>query len=462
MSYKFSAKEVTEVLDMLLFQNLDIRAVTLSINISPAISHDINITLTRIEKTMKKYTTKFYNVVNEVSEKYGVKIVTKRLSLTPISLFLEPLSYDLNLLESKKNAIEIAKLIDKIAVEDKVDFVGGYAAFVHKGETKGDVVLMESLPEVLASTKTINSMINVASTQTGINMDAVRVMAKKIKEVSEVTENGIGCTRLVVSANTPEDNPFMPGGYHGFGENEASVNVAISGPGVIENVVRNLEASDFRTLHEAIKRAAFKVTRLGELVGRKVAESLGVAFGSVDISLAPSPKIGDSIAGVIEAMGLESAGVHGTILALAILTDAVKKGGAMAVSHIGGLSGAFIPVSEDSLMTEAFRRGSMSIEELHALSAVCNTGVDMVAIPGGTPVNIIAGIIADEMAIAVTLDKSLGVRIIPVPGKKEGEEIDFGGLLGKATIVKVRNLDNSKFVERKGVVPPFVERLRKG
>ncbi|MBO3763407.1 MAG: DUF711 family protein, partial [Candidatus Brockarchaeota archaeon] len=358
--------------------------------------------------------------------------------------------------------IEIAKLIDKIAVEDKVDFVGGYAAFVHKGETKGDVVLMESLPEVLASTKTINSMINVASTQTGINMDAVRVMAKKIKEVSEVTENGIGCTRLVVSANTPEDNPFMPGGYHGFGENEASVNVAISGPGVIENVVRNLEASDFRTLHEAIKRAAFKVTRLGELVGRKVAESLGVAFGSVDISLAPSPKIGDSIAGVIEAMGLESAGVHGTILALAILTDAVKKGGAMAVSHIGGLSGAFIPVSEDSLMTEAFRRGSMSIEELHALSAVCNTGVDMVAIPGDTPVNIIAGIIADEMAIAVTLDKSLGVRIIPVPGKKEGEEIDFGGLLGKATIVKVRNLDNSKFVERKGVVPPFVERLRKG
>lgn len=462
MSYKFSAKEVTEVLDMLLFQNLDIRAVTLSINISPAISHDIDTTLIRIEEIMKKYTSRFSDVVDEISEKYGVKIVTKRLSLTPISILLEPLSYNLSLVDSKKNALKIARQIDKIALEEKIDFVGGYAAFVHKGETKGDIVLMESLPEVLASTKTINSMVNVASTETGINMDAVRVMAKKIKEVSETTENGIGCTRLVVSANTPEDNPFMPGGYHGIGESEASVNVAISGPGVIENVVRNLKDSDFRTLHDAIKRAAFKVTRLGELIGRKVAEGLGVNFGAVDISLAPSPKIGDSIAGVIEAMGLESTGAHGTILALAILTDAVKKGGAMAVSHIGGLSGAFIPVSEDSLMVEAFKRGSMSIEELHALSAVCNTGVDMITIPGDTPTSIIAGIIADEMALAIALDKSLGVRIIPVPGKKAGEEVNFGGLLGSSVVVDVKNFDNSSFINRRGIVPPFVERLRKG
>jgi uncharacterized protein (UPF0210 family) len=463
MAYRFSSKEVTEVLDMLLFQNLDIRAVTLSVNIAQAASHDIRVTSSRIEEILKKHVSKFSSVVDEVSEKYGVKIVTKRLSLTPISFLLEPLCYEKNIEESKKNALEIAKLIDRIAVENKIDFVGGYAAFVHKDETHGDVALIESIPEVLSSTNTINSVVNVASTETGINMNAVKKMARKIKETSELTKNGIGCTRLVVTANAPEDNPFMPGSYHGVGESEASINVAMSGPGVIENAIRNLRDDvDFRTLHDTVKRAAFKVARLGELIGKKVAESLGVSFGAVDISLAPSPKVGDSIAGILEAMGLESTGTHGTILALAILTDAVKKGGAMAVSHVGGLSGAFIPVSEDALMMEAFRRGSMSIEELHALSAVCNTGVDMLPIPGDTSAETIAGIIADEMALAITLDKSLGVRVIPVPGKKAGDEVEFGGLLGKSVVAEVKRFSNEKLINKKGTVPPFVERLKKG
>jgi hypothetical protein len=459
----FSSKEVTEILDMLLFQNLDIRAVTLSINIAPVASHDLGIALGRIDEIVNSRVKNFSNIVDEVSKKYGIKIVTKRLTLTPISIILEPLSYNKSVEEAKKEAIEIAKFIDKLATENKIDFVGGYSAFVHKGETRGDLILMESLPETLTSTKRINSAINVASTETGININAIKIMAKKIKETSEATENGIGCTRLVVTANAPEDNPFMPGGYHGLGEPEATINVAISGPGVVENVIKSCGAkTDFRTLHDSIKRAAFKITRLGELIGKKVAESLNVSFGAVDISLAPSPKVGDSVAGVLEAMGLESTGAHGTLLAMAILMDAVKKGGAMAVSRIGGLSGAFIPVSEDSIMVNAFRKGSMSIEELYALSAVCNTGVDMLPIPGDTPEEIIAGIIADEMALATTLDKSLGVRIIPVPGSKAGDEVDFGGLLGKSVVVDVKKFSNKKLIERSGSVPPFLERLKIG
>ena len=458
----FTPEEIGEVIEMLLFQDLDIRSVTLGLNIQSCISTNPGDVISCIEEKLREYSQRLVKAVDKVCNKYGVKVVTKRVALTPISIVLEPVA-SRSIEKGIELGVEIAKAVDRVATHTGVDYVGGYTAFVHKGFTPGDIAVIESFPDALASTQTVASMVNVASTYTGINVDAVNKVSPKILELAHKTDKGIGCTRFTVMANAPEDNPFIPGAYHGLGEPEAVINVAVSGPGVIEAVVRRLgERTDMRTLHDYIKRFAFKITRLGELIGREVAKEMGVQFGIVDLSLAPSPKIGDSVAKILEAMGLEIAGAPGSVAALYILVDAVKKGGAMATSSIGGLSGAFIPVSEDWGMTVAAMKGAITIDRLEAMMAVCNTGIDMVAIPGDTPPEVIAALILDVMAIAIALDKALGVRVIPVPNAKPGDVVDFGGLLGKTVVMNIPRYNVKKFVERGGLIPPPTRRLDKG
>ncbi|MEL9940557.1 MAG: PFL family protein [Ignisphaera sp.] len=458
----FAPEEIGEVVEMLLFQDLDIRSVTLGLSIQDCISHNVADSIGCVERKVGVYGEKLVKAVDKVANKYGVKIVTKRIALTPISIVLEAIAKN-SIDKAVEAGIEIAKAIDRIATSIGIDYVGGYSAFVHKGFTHGDIAVIESFPDALASTQTIASMINAASTYTGINVDAVNTVSRKIVDLAHKTPKGIGCTRFAVMANAPEDNPFVPGAYHGLGEPETVVNVAVSGPGVIEAVIKRLgEKADMRTLHDYVKRAAFKITRLGELIGREVAKEIGAQFGIVDLSVAPSPKIGDSVARILEAMGLEVAGAPGSIAALYILVDAVKKGGAMATSSIGGLSGAFIPVSEDWGMTRAAMLGAITIDRLEAMMAVCNTGIDMVAIPGDTPPETIAALILDVMAVGIALDKALGVRIIPVPNAKPGDVVDFGGLLGSTVVMNVPRYDTKKFVERGGLIPPSIKRLDKG
>ncbi len=458
----FSPEEISEVIEMLLFQELDIRAVTLGLSLQDCVSQEPGKMISRVEEKIGEYASRLASAVDRVAEKYGVRIVTKRIAITPVSVLLEPIA-SRGVDKAVETSLELAEAIDRAARKNRVDYVGGFAAFVHKGFTPGDKAVIESIPEALARTESLSAMVNVASTMTGINMDAVNMMGHKILETSRKTPRGIGCARLVVMANAPEDNPFMPGAYHGLGEPEAVVNVAVSGPGVIENAVRKLGLkTDFRTLHDTIKRVAFKITRLGELVGREVARELNAEFGIVDLSIAPSPKMGDSIARILEAMGLEVAGAPGSIAALYILVDAVRKGGAMATSSIGGLSGAFIPVSEDAGMSLAVEKGAINIDRLEAMMAVCNTGVDMVAVPGDTSPHTISAIIADVMAVAIALDKALGVRIIPVPGARPGDKVEFGGLLGSTTIVRIPEFSSRNFVSRGGIIPPPAKRLERG
>lgn len=458
----FSPEEISEVVEMLLFQDLDIRSVTLGLSLQDCISSNEDEAILCIEEKLNLYSKKLVKAVDNVSKKYGVRIVTKRIAVTPISIIVEPLIRR-GFEEACSIAIDIAKALDRIAIANHIDYVGGYAAFVHKGFTQGDKVIIETLPKALSATQTLAGMVNAASTSTGINVDAVIDVSRKILEIANSTPKGLGCTRFTVMANAPEDNPFIPGAYHGLGEPEAVVNVAVSGPGVIEAAINRLgEKVDMRTLHDTIKRTAFKITRLGELVGREVAKEAGVSFGIVDLSLAPSPKIGDSVARILEAMGLEYAGSPGSIAALYLLVDAVKKGGAMATSSIGGLSGAFIPVSEDWDMTKAAEVGAITIDRLEAMMMVCNTGIDMVAIPGDTPMETIAAMVLDVMAAAIALDKTLGVRVIPVPGAKAGDKVDFGGLLGSTVVMDVAKFNSKKFIERGGLIPPPIRRLDKG
>lgn len=458
----FSPEEIGEVVEMLLFQDLDIRSVTLGLNVQDCTSNNKDFTVRCLESKIRRHARKLREAVDKVSNKFGVTIVTKRLALTPLSIVLEPLSMS-NAGKLHETAMEIATTIDHVALDEGIDYVGGYAAFVHKGFTEGDRTIIQTFPQALAITKTLASVVNVASTYTGINVDAVIDVSRGILELAHRTEKGAGCARFTVMANAPEDNPFIPGAYHGLGEPEVVVNVAMSGPGVIEAAVRRLGNDvNMRSLHDIIKRTAFKVTRLGELVGREVAKEIGASFGIVDLSLAPSPRIGDSVAKILEAMGLEIAGAPGSIAALYLLVDAVKKGGAMATSSIGGLSGAFIPVSEDYGMSRAAEVGAITIDRLEAMMAVCNTGIDMVAIPGETPPETLAALILDVMAVAVALDKALGVRIIPVPGAKAGDKVDFGGLLGSTVVIDVPKFSASNFVKRGGLIPPPIRRLDKG
>ena len=450
----FSTDSILETIHMIKLNNLDIRTVTMSLSLRDCIDTDVKIVGEKIYNKITKYAKNLTSYANEIENEYSIPIVNKRIAVTPISLIGESCKdYDY---------VYLAKVLDEAAQEVKVDFIGGFSALVEKGCTKGDRAFLESIPEALANTNKICSSVNVATSKAGINMNAVLKMAEIIKKSAELTadKDGLGAAKLVCFCNTPSDNPFMAGAFTGFGEPECALNVGVSGPGVVRAAVEKLpNNADMSELANTIKRTAFKITTTGELIGRELAQRLGIPFGVVDLSLAPTPAIGDSVAGIFKAMGLEDAGAHGTTAALAMLNDAVKKGGIMASSHVGGLSGAFIPVSEDAEMIEAAKSGHLTFDKLEAMTSVCSVGLDMICIPGSTPNDTIAGIIADEMAIGMINKKTTAVRIIPVPNKKVGDMAFYGGLLGEAPIISVRNLSSTNFVQRGGRIPAPIHSL---
>lgn len=450
----FTRDEIIETIRMVEAENLDIRTTTLGISLRDCVLDDVNKTSQKIYEKLVKVGENLVPTVEKLEKEFGIPIVNKRISVTPIALVAESCNGD--------DITPIALAMDKAAKELGIDFIGGFSALVQKGFTKGDVKLINCLPKALATTERVCASVNVASSKAGINMDAVAAMGRVIKEAARLTakDDGIGCAKLVVFCNVPEDNPFMAGAFHGIGEPETVINIGISGPGVVNTVVRRLpKDADFGELSEAIKKMAFKITRAGELIGREAARRMGIPFGIVDLSLAPTPAIGDSIANILEAMGLERCGTHGTTAALALLNDAVKKGGAMASSYIGGLSGAFIPVSEDAGMIRAAKEGALTLDKLEAMTCVCSVGLDMIAIPGDTPAETISAIIADEMAIGMINKKTTAVRIIPAPNKETGDPVNFGGLLGYASVMPVKEYDSSVFVRRGGRIPAPIQSL---
>lgn len=442
-------KEVIETNDMIRHENLDVRTITLGISLMDCITDDID----RLnEKIYQKITTLAKDLVktgDDISKEFGVPIVNKRISVTPISIIGN------SACKTEDDFVSIAKTLDRAAKATGINFIGGYSALVSKGTTKADELLIRSIPNALRDTECVCSSINLGSTKTGINMDAVKLMGTIIKETAEYTRDrdSIGCAKLVVFCNAPDDNPFMAGAFHGVTEADAIINVGVSGPGVVRNVLKNSHGADFGELCETIKKTAFKITRIGQLVALEASKRLGIPFGIIDLSLAPTPAIGDSIADIFEEMGLERAGAPGTTAALALLNDQVKKGGVMASSYVGGLSGAFIPVSEDQGMINAVLDGALTIEKLEAMTCVCSVGLDMVAIPGDTSEYTISGIIADEMAIGMINGKTTAVRIIPVAGKSVGESAEFGGLLGYAPIMPVNPFSCKEFIDRGGRIP---------
>ena len=446
--------EILETINMIRLYNLDIRTVTMAISLRDCIDSDINVVCDNIYNKIKRYAKNLVEYANELENEYSIPIINKRISVTPISLVGEACK--------EPDYVRIAKTLDKVAKEVGVNFVGGFSALVEKGFTKGDKLLIDSIPQALAETERLCSSINIASSKAGINMDAVLKMAETMKKAAELTKDrdGIGAAKLVCFCNSPGDNPFMAGAFCGIGEPECALNVGVSGPGVVRAALLALDNdADLSAVANKIKEIAYKITTTGELVGRKLADRLGIPFGVIDLSLAPTPAEGDSVAGIFQAMGLEHAGAHGTTAALAMLNDAVKKGGIMASSHVGGLSGAFIPVSEDAGMIEAASKGYLTFDKLEAMTCVCSVGLDMIAIPGDTPVDTIAGMIADEMAIGMINKKTTAVRIIPAVGKNIGDEICFGGLLGKAPIMPVNQLSSTGFVRRGGRIPAPIHSL---
>jgi hypothetical protein len=449
--------EILETIQMVRMEHLDIRTVTMGLSLRDCADRDIDVFNANIRKKITSRARDLVRVANEVQNLYGIPIVNKRISVTPIAIAAE--SCD------AADLVSVARTMDEAAREVGVNFIGGFSALVHKGATPGDLRLIRSIPEALARTEKVCASVNVATTKAGINMDAVRMMGETIKEAARLTADrgGLGCAKLVVFCNAPEDNPFMAGAFHGIGEPECAINVGVSGPGVVHAALLELDKPgrrlDLTEVAETIKKTAFKITRMGEMVGRKVSERLGVEFGILDLSLAPTPEIGDSVAAILEAMGLERCGTHGTTAALALLNDAVKKGGAMASSSVGGLSGAFIPVSEDAGMIAAVEAGALSIEKLEAMTCVCSVGLDMIAVPGDTPASTISAIIADEMAIGMINKKTTAVRIIPAPGKGVGETVEFGGLLGRAPVMPVRGFGAEVFVGRGGRIPAPIQAL---
>ena len=445
---------ILETINMIKLYNLDIRTVTLALSLRDCIAEDIDKVCENISNKIKKYAKNLVEYADELADEYSIPIINKRIAVTPISFIGE----------SCKNPdyVKIAKTLDKAAQEVGVNFIGGFSALVEKGCTKGDNMLIESIPESLALTERVCSSINLASSKAGINMDAVLKMSKIIKKSAELTKDNdsIGAAKLVVFCNVPGDNPFMAGAFCGMGEPECALNVGVSGPGVVRAAVEALpKDADMSELANKIKEIAYKITSTGELIGRKLAKKLDIPFGVIDLSLAPTPASGDSVAGIFQAMGLEHAGAHGTTAALAMLNDAVKKGGIMASSHVGGLSGAFIPVSEDAGMIEAAEKGYLVFDKLEAMTSVCSVGLDMIAIPGDTSSDTIAGIIADEMAIGMINKKTTAVRIIPAYGKTVGDKISYGGLLGEAPIMPVNKLSSSIFVQRGGRIPAPIHSL---
>ena len=439
---------------MIKLYNLDIRTVTLAISLRDCMDRDVDVVCENIYNKITRYAKNLVEYAKELENDYSIPIINKRISVTPISLVGEACK--------NPDYVKIAETLDKAAKDVGVNFIGGFSALVEKGCTKGDKLLIESIPQALAKTERLCSSINVASSKAGINMDAVLKMAETIKKTAELTKDKdcLGAAKLVIFCNSPGDNPFMAGAFCGIGEPECALNVGVSGPGVVRAAIEALgKDANLSELANKIKQIAYKITTTGELVGRKLAQRLEIPFGVIDLSLAPTPDEGDSVAGIFQAMGLEHAGAHGTTAALAMLNDAVKKGGIMASSHVGGLSGAFIPVSEDAGMIEAAEKGYLTFDKLEAMTSVCSVGLDMIAIPGDTPVDTIAGMIADEMAIGMINKKTTAVRLIPVLGKEILEEVVFGGLLGKAPIMPVNTLSSTGFVRRGGRIPAPIHSL---
>jgi hypothetical protein len=441
--------EVNETNKMIEQEKLDVRTITLGISLLDCCDSDLDALNRNIYDKITRLAKDLVSTGREIELEYGIPIVNKRISVTPIALVGG------RACRSPEDFVEVAKTLDRAARDTGVNFLGGYSAIVSKGMTPTDEDLIRSIPAALASTERVCSSVNIGSTKTGINMDAVKLMGEIVRETAEATKenNSLGCAKLVVLCNAPDDNPFMAGAFHGVSEADAIINVGVSGPGVIKHALEGVRGKNFEVLCETVKRTAFKVTRAGQLVAQEASERLGIPFGIVDLSLAPTPSIGDSVAGILEEMGLESVGAPGTTAALALLNDQVKKGGIMASSFVGGLSGAFIPVSEDQGMIDAVNRGALTLEKLEAMTCVCSVGLDMIAIPGDTPASTISGIIADEAAIGMINQKTTAVRLIPVIGKDVGDTVEFGGLLGHAPVQQVNRFGCADFINRGGRIP---------
>ncbi len=446
--------EITETIQMIRDEHLDIRTITMGISLLDCADENPEKACEKIYDKITKYAENLVSTGEVISNRYGIPIVNKRISVTPIALVAGH--------SGTCDYVPFAKALDRAAKETGVNFIGGYSALVYKGFAKGDTNLIASIPEALAVTERVCSSVAVASTKAGINMDAVRQMGETILQTAKKTKdnNSMGCAKLVVFANPVEDNPFMAGAFHGVGEGDCVINVGVSGPGVVKSALEQIRGANFDVLAETIKKTAFKITRMGQLVAQEASRELGVPFGIVDLSLAPTPEIGDSVAYILEEMGLEKCGTHGTTAALALLNDAVKKGGVMAFGAVGGLSGAFIPVSEDAGMIAAAQSGTLGLDKLEAMTCVCSVGLDMIAIPGDTPASTISAIIADEMAIGMINQKTTAVRIIPAIGKKVGDSIEFGGLLGAAPIMPVHRESGELFIGRGGQIPAPIHSLR--
>lgn len=446
--------EIMETIRMLEEEKLDIRTITMGISLSDCADSDGQKARKKIYNKIINYAGDLVKTAEEIELKYDIPIINKRISVTPISLIAAA--------SEDTDYIEFAKTLDQAAKAVGVDFIGGFSALVHKGMTAADKKLIDSIPEALAQTERVCASVNIGTTRAGLNMDAVAKMGHIVKKCAELTaaNGGAGASKLVVFANAPEDNPFMAGAFHGIGEGECMINVGISGPGAVKSALTKVKEEPFDVVAETIKKIAFKITRMGQLVAKETSEKLGVSSGIVDLSLAPTPAVGDSVARILEEMGVEVAGAHGTTAALALLNDAVKKGGVMASSHVGGLSGAFIPVSEDAGMIEAVEKGALNIEKLEAMTAVCSVGLDMIAVPGKTSAATISAIIADEAAIGMVNSKTTAVRLIPVPGKDVGEEVVFGGLFGRAPIMEISDFSSSNFIARGGRIPAPLQSLK--
>lgn len=440
-------KQILETIKMIEEEKLDIRTITMGISLLDCIDSDGEKARQKIYDKITKLAKNLVKVGDQITSEFGIPIINKRISVTPISLIAGA--------SNDSDYVAFAKTLDQAAKAVGVNFIGGFSALVQKGYHKGDEILIKSIPQALAQTERVCSSVNVGSTQTGINMDAVKQMGHIIKEAAALTadNSSMACAKLVVFANAVEDNPFMAGAFHGVGEADCVINVGVSGPGVVKRALEKVKGQPFDVVAETIKKTAFKITRMGQLVGKEASERLGVKFGIVDLSLAPTPAIGDSVAHILEEMGLEVVGTHGTTAALAMLNDAVKKGGVMACGHVGGLSGAFIPVSEDAGMIDAVNKGALNLEKLEAMTCVCSVGLDMIAIPGDTPVETISAIIADEAAIGVINHKTTAVRIIPAVGLTVGDNIEFGGLLGHAPVMPVNKYSSFDFINRGGRIP---------
>ncbi|MCT4605983.1 MAG: PFL family protein [Marinisporobacter sp.] len=447
-------KNIMETIQMIEKEKLDIRTITMGISLLDCADTDGKQSRIKIYDKITKYAENLVKVGEDIETELGIPIINKRISVTPISLIAQT--------SNDKSYIAFAKTLDEAAKAVGVNFIGGFSALVQKGYSKGDKILIDSIPEALSVTERVCSSVNIGDTRSGINMDAVRDMGKIIKKTAYLTKDqeSIGCAKLVVFANAVEDNPFMAGAFHGVGEAESIINVGVSGPGVVKAALEKVKGAPFDVVAETIKKTAFKITRVGQLVAKEASNRLNVPFGILDLSLAPTPAVGDSVARIFEEMGIERCGAHGTTAALALLNDAVKKGGIMASSHVGGLSGAFIPVSEDEGMIQAVKMGSLTIEKLEAMTCVCSVGLDMIAIPGDTPDTTIAAIIADEAAIGVINHKTTAVRIIPVYGKTLGDEVEFGGLLGSAPIMAVNKFGSANFINRGGRIPAPVHSFK--